>query len=303
MSKQAIQDKIVFRVSMLFAPILFIKYSVFLHSCMKKYTYNLEVFYNENALSYYLLGAFITDGCVTRNVSGANVSLTSKDKDWLEIISRHICPDKPLLTHGTNNSCYRLTCYKIAIADWLIAHGCIPNKSLIVKMPNIPPAYILDFIRGCWDGDGSLQFTQSANKGKNFRRRAHLTTGSKSFANSISCILTSFGIKNYIETRRPKKNRKIEDRTITANNLNYRVHITSGKATYELVKLLYVQPIIAMPRKQQIACNIIKDWEKIFNCVSCNVLLNDCARNKKYCNNCALQKERNRSRSRYYAAK
>ena len=31
---------------------------------MKKYTYNSDVFTNEDDVSYYLLGAFMTDGCV-----------------------------------------------------------------------------------------------------------------------------------------------------------------------------------------------------------------------------------------------
>src|ERR1700677_3649674 len=52
----------------------------------KIYNYNTSVFTNENAISYYLLGAFITDGSVRK--SGNRVEITSMDKEWLTIL----CP-------------------------------------------------------------------------------------------------------------------------------------------------------------------------------------------------------------------
>jgi len=56
-----------------------------------KHTYKAEAFYNENELSYYLLGAFITDGCVHQN--RRVVSINSKDYDWLFDINQLISND------------------------------------------------------------------------------------------------------------------------------------------------------------------------------------------------------------------
>ena len=49
----------------------------------------------------------------------------------------------------------------------LIKWGCIPQKSFkLVKIPNIPRDYVSHFIRGYFDGDGSLHYLQGTN---NFR--------------------------------------------------------------------------------------------------------------------------------------
>lgn len=34
--------------------------------------------------------------------------------------------------------------------------GCVPNKSLILKFPKIKEDFVPDFIRGYFDGDGSV---------------------------------------------------------------------------------------------------------------------------------------------------
>lgn len=117
--------------------------------------YNLQTFYNEDNISYYLLGAFMSDGCVYKRKNRPNskiVTLTSKDKDWLELINNIICPDKPILKHGKN--CYRLMYMSSDLGTWLESKGCSSAKSLTLQFPNIPSKYLSDFIRGCWDGDG-----------------------------------------------------------------------------------------------------------------------------------------------------
>lgn len=210
---------------------------------MKKYKYNLNTFHNKDAVTYYLLGAFLTDGCVYRGTA----SLTSKDKDWLEAVNRYICPEKPILNHGAY--CYRLQYHSIELVNWLVSQRCIPNKSLVVQMPDIPNEYIFDFLRGCWDGDGNLCFAKSANKGKNFRRAATLTSSSKVFAYQIRDLLSTLGITNYIETRPHIKGRKILGRPIVSGHTNYRIHISNGKNVYDFVKAAYARHDIAYASK------------------------------------------------------
>ena len=41
----------------------------------------------------------------------------------------------------------------------LIDKGIVPNKSLVLKKPNIPQQYYLPFILGYFDGDGSIHKT------------------------------------------------------------------------------------------------------------------------------------------------
>ena len=55
------------------------------------------------------------------------------------------------------------------MVDDLNKLGCVNNKSLILTFPSedqVPVKYLSHFIRGYFDGDGSLHFTQSG-KAKN----------------------------------------------------------------------------------------------------------------------------------------
>jgi predicted DNA-binding protein YlxM (UPF0122 family)/transcriptional regulator with XRE-family HTH domain len=48
--------------------------------------------------------------------------------------------------------------------DDIVKLGLTPNKSLTMQFPNIPNAYTRHFIRGCWDGDGSVYIEKRIKK-------------------------------------------------------------------------------------------------------------------------------------------
>src|ERR1035441_82018 len=122
-----------------------------------KYNYNIESLTREDDLSYYLLGAFITDGCVKVLKDYKYATITSKDEDWLKQIRDILCPEKPIHQRKNNlRNIYILNINNTLMCDWLIAHNCVPAKSRMVELPDIPKQYLPDFIRGCMDGDGSL---------------------------------------------------------------------------------------------------------------------------------------------------
>lgn len=267
---------------------------------MNKWNYNLQVFYNEDDISYYLLGVWAADGCIYARKNRPNTkiaTLTSKDKDWLEIINNYICPNKPLLI---KNNCFILMCNSTELGDWFINHGIGERKSLTLKMPNIPNAYLLDFIRGCWDGDGSLSFTKSGNKGKNYQRQANLTSGSLLFCQSLSKILHTLKIKNKIYPH-GNNERKIEGRTIQPSQ-NWRIVISGGESVYNLCKLLYNNTSISMPRKYKISQDIISNWEAPSICIDCNTIIqikHRAARRLIRCQECNRLFKNKRARLKY----
>ena len=71
--------------------------------------------------------------------------------------------------------------------------GCVPNKTFLInKIPNIPRDYVSHFLRGYFDGDGSLHYLKSTN---NFR--ISFTCGSVEFLEDIQKELgTSLSIRN-----------------------------------------------------------------------------------------------------------
>ncbi|MBM2834157.1 MAG: endonuclease [Candidatus Brocadiaceae bacterium] len=49
---------------------------------------------------------------------------------------------------------FHINCDKLF--EQLVKLGLTPNKSLSMKFPEIPDEYMRHFIRGCWDGDGTV---------------------------------------------------------------------------------------------------------------------------------------------------
>lgn len=255
-----------------------------------KYKYNLDIFKNEDAKSYYLLGAFITDGCIINNDRTIRASLSSNDNDWLELINQYVAPEKPIIKVKDSN-CYLLIYNCQELVYWFIDHGCYQRKSLTIKMPNVPKKYMKDFIRGCFDGDGSLSFTNRYRKDKGYYercRRAKITSASKDFIYSIYEYLCEIGIKSTIQITKPHVS-TYKGRIIISRNICYDINLSNGEEVYKFCKLFYNRnSCLVMPRKQAIASSIIEDWERKIICESCGVLLNTSKNGRKiqFCCNC-----------------
>ncbi|MFC1646274.1 LAGLIDADG family homing endonuclease [Candidatus Omnitrophota bacterium] len=136
----------------------------------------------------YVLGLIITDGCV----SGTGViSLSMNDKELLEKVrvamgSQHkITPSK----HQKNLYYFHFAREKM-VKD-LSKFGIRPKKSLSVKFPEIPDAFRVDFIRGVFDGDGSVFFQRDS---KNYPLRTKFCSGSKDFIERLEKNLQELGL-------------------------------------------------------------------------------------------------------------
>lgn len=177
-----------------------------------KYSYNLDVFFNEDAESYYLLGAFMTDGTIRPNEN--NCILTSKDEDWLIAIKNKICPDLELKHGNGTKTVKNFTITSKELKQWFVSKNCTPNKSINLTLPKIPKKYFRDFLRGCFDGDGCIGMHIQNNSGYkkqlNYNVCCELTSASQKFITEISETILSLGFKNSIKTikvgsRKPQK--------------------------------------------------------------------------------------------------
>lgn len=139
-----------------------------------KYTYNLDLFITPNKITYYLLGAFMSDGCV--DVSLRRISIFSIDSDWLIQISNYLCPDKSPQKRKTTN-CYNLTINSRQITDWFVSNKCTQNKSLTLQMPDVPDQYFSHFVRGVFDGDGSIHINKQES-GKTHSLNTYIVSAS-----------------------------------------------------------------------------------------------------------------------------
>lgn len=138
-----------------------------------KHNFPRDEFYFSNIDSKekaYWLGFLYADGCVHSNSN--EISITLKDRDHLEKFRKAIKSNNKISESVDKRYSSLPKIYHFSIKDKqlksdLIKWGCVPNKSLtLTKIPNIPRDFVSHFIRGYFDGDGSLHWL---NGTKNFR--------------------------------------------------------------------------------------------------------------------------------------
>ena len=138
-----------------------------------KHNFPRDEFYFSNIDSKekaYWLGFLYADGCVHSNSN--EISITLKDRDHLEKFRKAIKSNNKIGESIDKRFSSLPKIYHFSIKDKqlksdLIKWGCVPNKSLtLTKIPNIPRDFVSHFIRGYFDGDGSLHWL---NGTKSFR--------------------------------------------------------------------------------------------------------------------------------------
>lgn len=132
----------------------------------------------------YWLGFLYADGCVrTNNEISINITdyeHVKKFQKFLGAINHKITETKDK-RWDTAKPLYRFAVKDKQISKDLIKWGCVPNKTLLIeKIPNIPRDYVSHFIRGYFDGDGSLHYLKGTSN-----YRISFTSGSEKFLQDI----------------------------------------------------------------------------------------------------------------------
>lgn len=116
----------------------------------------------------YLLGLIETDGSVRKSHNEVNITQHKDYYLYVESIMSYVIGDVHCID---DRDCKRLYCFSKEIVNDLIDIGIVENKTYnqtdddIEKLINaIPKEYINSFIRGIFDGDGSIGFYKY-NKG------------------------------------------------------------------------------------------------------------------------------------------
>lgn len=112
----------------------------------------------------YILGILYADGCNHESIHQVELSLIDKDKDILEKINKCLNHTKPLQfikKRSTQHSnVYRVMMVSKNISNKLSLLGCCKKKTFKLKFPSLDENLIRHFIRGYFDGDGSLYINQ-----------------------------------------------------------------------------------------------------------------------------------------------
>jgi hypothetical protein len=233
------------------------------------YEKTLSVLSEERNNAYYILGAFVTDGNVILDVSRTNAAkcaLFSKDKDWLEDINYIIGNNGKL--RFSKKKIWELWFYNKDIYNWLVSHGCVPNKSLTLKFPFIPKEFLPDFIRGCIDGDGcisSCEYTKTnKNTGKIYKYQkntVYLCSASRNFLLSLDEILNQQGFSHSFCELKQSLSVVNGKCVIPTQKFIYRISCGDRSAAKLLQWIYYPDHILSMSRKKKLAEQVINRYK------------------------------------------
>ena len=125
----------------------------------RKYSVNDDYFKTQSSNMAYILGFLAADGNIASKENCINIQLQESDKDHLEHIKQEVESTRPLDFY-TSSSGHPTVKFSVWSAQWkkdLAIYNIVPNKTFILKPPTfLKSQYFIDYIRGYFDGDGSI---------------------------------------------------------------------------------------------------------------------------------------------------
>lgn len=176
----------------------------------------------------YWLGFLYADGCNNTKTHNIRINLQKTDEKHLQ---------KFLSAIGATNTKIKYQKKKVGEKEFDIAYisfvdkqmsedlakqGCIPKKSLKLVFPTeeiVPSKYIYHFIRGYFDGDGSIYYSHKKN------------------TSLLYFHLNILGTKDFLEEI--KKIFKKEHLALECKNTHYVLHFCGNKQVFGIMNKLY----------------------------------------------------------------
>lgn len=152
----------------------------------------------------YVLGLIISDGYIDEKWNKLN--FTSKDIELVELMKRELKSEHKIGTYNIfdNRTNKTYTRHSIQISSKTIVSdlnklGVFGNKSFTSELPNIPTEFMWHFIRGVFDGDGTIYQDKNIRIG----RLRFGIVGAEKLLNSINNFFKQNNITN-VKVRQTK---------------------------------------------------------------------------------------------------
>lgn len=252
-----------------------------------KYFYNNEFKKIDTKEKAYILGLYYADGFVTYKPEKysyfSGIKLHIKDLELLDRIKKLF----PFFNIIKEENVVVLRCNQRLFCEHLITNGVLTRKSSTnkykLKFPKIPPSLYSHFIRGYFDGDGSIYF----NKNNSANSKGFTFTGNNyRFLKKIQEILwyEKIPMKLYYS-----KNSKsvIRGKEVIFKNLCFSIRNQNSTTIKIASQYLYKGANLYMVRKHLIF-NTWKEKPKRPKCPKCNSIKTQWQIKNKYliCRNC-----------------
>jgi hypothetical protein len=118
--------------------------------------YKLKRTYSWSSNMAYVVGLIASDGCLLNDLR--HIDFTSKDRQLVELYRKLIRPEAKIgiKLSGIGRPYFRVQLGDVALYDFLTTAGLTPRKSHTIKSVAVPDVWFADFLRGLFDGDGSI---------------------------------------------------------------------------------------------------------------------------------------------------
>ena len=204
---------------------------------MPKFYVNNNYFSTQNHNMAYILGFLAADGNVSAKNNRIQSQLSKKDINHLKKIRQEIGGSEVYTYFSNGYECCGWHCFSSQIKKDLAIYGIIPNKTGKTYIPkNLEKEYWKDFIRGYFDGDGSIFKDEQGI-------RLSITSANKEILEDINTFLEENGIK-------PSK--------IYKDHNNVCIKFRS-QASIDIYNLLYYDNCLCLDRKKERYIEVMKE--------------------------------------------
>ncbi|MDR5047854.1 MULTISPECIES: LAGLIDADG family homing endonuclease [Bacillus cereus group] len=184
----------------------------------RKYFFN-ESFFNviDTEEKAYWLGFIYADGSVSPEKGSFRLSISANDIEHLKVFKEDIQSDYEIPVYGnygydSSSMMCKIDLHSKRLLNDLADKGIVKNKTFLIEFPTIPDYLVHHFIRGYFDGDGSVSFYKVKERPT---PKAEVTiTGTEEFLNSLKEILVGAGLNPNIKLAQRHKNRDNNVRTL-----------------------------------------------------------------------------------------
>ncbi len=218
---------------------------------------NQDFFKSWNPIMSYVLGYIVADGAITVSKDRKNhpftLNITSAEKGNIERIKRAMVSEHKIgKKYGSSPKtiAYQLAIRNPVLTEDLINLGILPRKTYNLNIIKVPEKYFSDFVRGFFDGDGTVYIYKVNNV---FQIKAGFVSTSLDFITDFNqrlCKNLDIPLKNIHQHLPKRKGEKL---------IRYCFDLYIDDCQ-KFANFIYKDnPILYLPRKRK----IFEEWKLI----------------------------------------
>lgn len=208
-----------------------------------KYNNNDDYFKTQSSSMAWLLGFLASDGSLCKTDNSIKIGLSRIDREILERIKKEVGIEANIKDYTTSDGfdCSCLAWTSQMHREDLKEYSIIPQKTFCLKPPfKLEKKYWIDYIRGYFDGDGSVNYIHSKNNNHSGALRWQVCSATKEILSFIVDFL-------YEEYNIPKVSIRMEQR----KNSPLYIISYSTLSTRKIYNILYTKDALYLERKKK----------------------------------------------------